>query len=161
MNEEERWLLAAIGRGDLEGVLRWVTRADGLDLSAEVESVADDTDWRVVELATEEADGKEGFLEACADAFALPDWFGMNWDALEECLRDLDLTGVSGVLVVWTGWEELAEGAPETVATAVDVLRSAVRSWVDDGSPGAVLLAGPAEEDEPAVIRELPPLSAD
>ena len=33
--------------------------------------------------------GKPGTLAAIAAALDFPDWFGANWDALEDCLTDL------------------------------------------------------------------------
>ena len=33
--------------------------------------------------------GKPGTLAASAAALDFPDWFGANWDALEDCLTDL------------------------------------------------------------------------
>jgi hypothetical protein len=33
---------------------------------------------------------EHSLLLAVADAIAAPDWFGENWDAIEECLGDLD-----------------------------------------------------------------------
>ena len=53
----------------------------------------------------------EELFEALAGALRFPDHFGHNWDALDECLRDLEwLSGEGGyVLIVrnsqhtWTG----------------------------------------------------------
>ncbi len=55
-------------------------------------------------------------FEAIASALRFPDYFGHNWDALEECLRDLEwLGGETGyVLIVrnsqhtWTGHYPMA-----------------------------------------------------
>jgi RNAse (barnase) inhibitor barstar len=35
-------------------------------------------------------ESKEELLDTIGEGFGFPDWFGRNWDALEECLRDLD-----------------------------------------------------------------------
>ena len=44
--------------------------------------------------------GKKELLDFLARAFPLPAYFGHNWDALEECLLDLDwLTGPRVALV--------------------------------------------------------------
>ena len=112
----------------------------------ELEAEAEDLGWRCVVLDGSEVEDREGFLEMCDEAFGLPDWFGMNWDALEECLGDLDLAGAEGVLVVWSSWGLLAEAAPRSFATALDVLSGAVRTWKADGVNGGVLLLGEGPE---------------
>jgi hypothetical protein len=33
--------------------------------------------------------GKEAMLASIAGSLVFPDWFGANWDALEDCLTDL------------------------------------------------------------------------
>lgn len=108
----------------------------------ELEAAADELDWRCVVLDGSEVEDRDAFLEACDEAFALPEWFGMNWDALEECLADLELEGAEGVVVVWSSWGTFAEAAPKDFAVALDVLGSAVRGWRTDGVRGGVLLVG-------------------
>ncbi len=118
-----------------------IRRVEHLAVDA-VEAEADERGWRCVVLDGSEVESKQAFLEMCDEAFGLPDWFGMNWDALEECLADLDLDGADGVVVVWTSWGLLAEADASAFATALDILRGAQRSWSRDGVPGGVLLVG-------------------
>ncbi|MEU6979949.1 MULTISPECIES: barstar family protein [unclassified Streptomyces] len=65
---------------------------------------------------------KAAFMERCATALALPDWFGRNWDALADCLTDLP----EPVALVVTGWQEYAGARPREWRLAQDVLASAV-----------------------------------
>jgi RNAse (barnase) inhibitor barstar len=120
--------------------LRGVRRADGP--VEHYEGAAEKLEWRCIVLDGTDVEDKDAFLESCDEAFELPEWFGMNWDALEECLADLELEGAEGVVVVWSSWGTFAEAAPADFATALDVLRSAVRSWTVDGMRGGVLLVG-------------------
>ena len=106
------------------------------------ENDAEDLGWRCIVLDSSEVEDKESFLDLCADSFALPEWFGLNWDALEECLVDLDREGGRGVVVVWTSWSEFADAAPGDFATALDVFASSVRTWHAEGQRGGVLLVG-------------------
>ena len=114
----------------------------------ELENAAEELGWRCVVLDGAEVEDKDAFLELCAESFALPEWFGMNWDALEECLGDLDLGGVQGVAVLWTGWGQLAEEAARDFAVAVDIFAGAVRGWHRDGVTGGVLLVGEGPDVE-------------
>jgi RNAse (barnase) inhibitor barstar len=43
---------------------------------------------RVLEVPAELSD-KDALLRWYADALAMPEYFGANWDAFDECLRDL------------------------------------------------------------------------
>ncbi len=44
---------------------------------------------------------EEELFQAVAGAFRFPDYFGNNWDALDECLRDLDwLSGENGYVLI-------------------------------------------------------------
>ena len=108
----------------------------------ELENEAESLGWRCVVLDGAEVEDKAAFLEVCDEAFGLPDWFGMNWDALEECLADLDLAETEGVVVVWSSWGLLAEAAPKDFAVALDILGGAVRTWASDGVRGGVVLLG-------------------
>ncbi len=107
----------------------------------DLEEAADSLDWRCIVLDGAAVVDKASFLEACSESFGLPEWFGMNWDALEECLAELEL-GVDGLVVLWSEWGEFAEEAPQDFATAVDVLRGAVKTWAADGVLGGVVLVG-------------------
>lgn len=118
----------------------------------ELEAAAEGRGWLCVVLDSSDVGDKAGFLELCAEAFGLPEWFGMNWDALEEALSDLDLGGASGVLVLWTAWQELADDAPREFATALDVLAGAAAGWTRDGVSGGVLILGEGELDVPDLV---------
>ena len=117
------------------------------DLPVEVvEQIVDGLGWRLVPLDGVEVTDKDAFLEQCSVVFGLPEWFGMNWDALEECLGELELE-TPGLVVLWSSWSEFAEAEPEDFAIALDILRTAAQAWAQDGVRGGVLLVG----DGPAV----------
>lgn len=79
----------------------------------------------IVTLDTRDAGDKATFLAACARDLAFPDYFGGNWDAFEECLRDL--TGAP-ILVVWTG----AAGLPADVRdTALQIFGDSLPDGID------------------------------
>ncbi len=133
--------LAQVLSGDRHGVFRWAGRADA-------EKRADEHGWRYVVLDTRGVDDKAAFLDVCAEAFDLPSWFGRNWDALDECLRGLDLEEPAGLLVVWEGWDHLADADPDTFEMALEVFQDACVAWKDDEVPGAVLLKGDGPETD-------------
>jgi len=110
-----------------------------------VEAVGAGLEWHTVVLDTSGVRSKEDFLQACSDTFALPSWFGMNWDALLDCLSALDVGESVGILIAWRGWQDFAEGDAEEFTTAVEVLSDTAARWAYDDVPGAiVLIGGPA-----------------
>jgi hypothetical protein len=74
--------------------------------------------------------GKEAMLERIASALAFPDWFGGNWDALEDCLIDLSWCEAEGHVLVFTG----AQPGDDT-GVLIDVLASSAEFWAARGRP--------------------------
>jgi|SRR5579875_3273058 len=70
--------------------------------------------WQIVELDSSHGTDKPYFLEVCRRAFDLPDWFGRNWDALDDSLTDVD--NAPGTLVLWRGAGALEATVRETAA---------------------------------------------
>lgn len=68
-------------------------------------------------------DGDQALLRAIAEAFGFPDYFGANWDALDECLRDMSWAPAAGYVLVVTGAEGLWQRDPRLAARLV-------RSWL-------------------------------
>jgi RNAse (barnase) inhibitor barstar len=111
--------------------------------AAAVASQAERRGWRCFHLDGREIATKRDFLQACALGLQLPDYFGNNWDALVDCLRDLAWAPAkSGYLVLYDTAERFATTNPADLAVALDILRSAVESWRTTPTPLSVLLRG-------------------
>ncbi|OIJ65612.1 barstar family protein [Streptomyces mangrovisoli] len=83
----------------------------------------------VVTLDLDGVRDKAGLMDRCARALALPGWFGRNWDALADSLRDRALwpAGAAdrGLLVVVRNWEPYAAARPGEWETAREVFAEA------------------------------------
>jgi hypothetical protein len=77
-------------------------------------------------------------LEAIARALQFPQWFGGNWDALEDCLSDLSWRKGEGAVLIFTR----APGG-EALGTLIDVLRAAAEYWAGRGRPFFAVLVDP------------------
>ncbi len=86
---------------------------------------------------------KDGVLQAFARDLRLPEWFGANWDALADCLMDLDAVSKGpGVVMTVTGLENFAKHAAEDYEMLRGVLRDAATYWREEGMHFCVLLHG-------------------
>ncbi|TDD91735.1 hypothetical protein E1298_11490 [Actinomadura rubrisoli] len=103
---------------------------------------AEQAGWRGFHLDGRRARDKGSFLRLCAEVFDFPDWFGGNWDALQDCLGDLSwATAPNGYMVLYESWADLAEADQRSFRTALDVFAGAVEAWRDTPTPMTVLLS--------------------
>jgi RNAse (barnase) inhibitor barstar len=70
---------------------------------------------------------KDELLDALVIALRLPDYFGNNWDALEECMRDLSWLPPGDVVISHQDLP-LSDDRP-ALATYLSILSNAVESW--------------------------------
>jgi RNAse (barnase) inhibitor barstar len=70
---------------------------------------------RVVKLDGSRIESPEEFLDAVAAALEFPDYFGRNWNALDDCLLDIN----EPTVVEWTQASRFAGADPEEYAIAL------------------------------------------
>lgn len=83
---------------------------------------------------------KKEFLLRIAKALNFPEWFGHNWDALNDCLTDLSWLGGSGWVVIIENAKTFAERHPEEFATVVQIFKSATEHWRGKTTPLWILI---------------------
>lgn len=90
--------------------------------------------------------GKSDLLQRIAGALAFPATFGANWDALADCLGDLEwLPHTSGYAWLFDHAGDLRDGAEADFDTLCDVLDGACANWRENGTPCFAFLALPDE----------------
>ena len=72
---------------------------------------------------------KADLLAELATAAGFPSYFGHNWDAASDLLRDLRWTGADGHVLIVTSAECLDRLGSADFATFVKVLESAILHW--------------------------------
>ena len=85
---------------------------------------------------------KEQLLNHAATAMHFPKTFGQNWDALEECLTDLEWVDGDGYVIYYDHIDGLLAAHPDQFETLVEILRDAVESWKEDGEAMIAVLSG-------------------
>jgi RNAse (barnase) inhibitor barstar len=84
---------------------------------------------------------REELFEALERVLQLPWYFGRNWDALEECLRDLSWISGRRVVIVH---EDLPCVDEPTLSTYLNVLLYCMRDWRPE-EEHELIVAFPAE----------------
>jgi hypothetical protein len=106
----------------------------------DVQHAVEHAGWRFVHLDGWTIEDTPTFLKAAAHAFAFPDERGANFDALSDCLADVEAPGKEGVVLLWDGWSPLARHDEQAFHVALSVLGG--RANADRGCPFAALLRG-------------------
>jgi hypothetical protein len=120
-------------------VYRWTSRAR----AANVVQRAEMSGWRCFYLDGRQIASKDDLLRSGVAAMHLPAYFGNNWDALEDSLRDLAWAPAErGYLVLFDGAGTLARAEPGDFAVALSILRDAVEYWRATPTPLIALLRG-------------------
>jgi hypothetical protein len=88
---------------------------------------------------------KPELLARIADALEFPWWFGQNWDALADCLGDLEWLPAEGYVLLLDDPDQLRRAAPQDYATAVEVFADAARGWRERNTPFWVFISGDEE----------------
>lgn len=122
---------------DAPPLQRW--SAPAADLEALVARARALPDTRLLVLDGAALPDGPALFAALAGGLAFPPYFGANWNALDECLHDLEWLGQSAVLLVVRRAERLLEAEAEGLETLLDLLASAARE-LEEPEMGEVCL---------------------
>jgi hypothetical protein len=115
---------------------QWHSAANVSDVQHAVEHAG----WKFVYLDGWTIEDKGSFLKATSAAFGFPDHFGENFDALSDCLSEVESGDAEGVVLLWDGWSPFARKDEQAFHVALSVLGG--RANAERGCPFAVLLRG-------------------
>jgi hypothetical protein len=75
---------------------------------------------------------------AMARALAFPEWFGGNWDALEDCLSDLSWRSAAGHVLILCAYPQ-----GDALGVLIDVLRATAEYWAGRKRPFFAVFVDP------------------
>jgi barstar (barnase inhibitor) len=90
-------------------------------------------DFVLADLDAGSITSEDGLLRELARVFRFPDYFGENWDALDECLRDLEWLPARGYVLRVHGAEALWAGLPLGAGKLVESWLSCAEEWARQG----------------------------
>jgi len=117
--------------------------ADAREFAAEAAAAG----MLVYRVDIDHAHGKQDFLARVSRAMHFPDWFGGNWDAFADCLKDLSWTEGDGTprgwVVILERSKHYCDGHRHDFEEAVGALADATEFWRGEGRPLWTLIGGP------------------
>jgi RNAse (barnase) inhibitor barstar len=102
-----------LGAYDVESLRQWAAQSQHRFVLAECSDCVD----------------KRSVLQSIGRAFAFPDWYGANLDALYDCLTDLPERGAPGWVVVLRRLPVTPDFGAEARAALLDVFRDAAEEF--------------------------------
>ncbi|HTY58967.1 MAG TPA: barstar family protein [Bacteroidota bacterium] len=97
---------------------------------------------------------KDALLEEFARGLDFPDYFGKNWDALEDCLTDLEWLSAEAFVVIVTNADQILKNSPGELKTLAGILASASRHWVEADPPASFHCLFHCEPESAGDLRE-------
>ena len=121
------------------GVRRLTADANDIEQAAKAAGLV------VVKIDLARLASKTGLLGRAARALKFPEWFGKNWDALNDCLTDLSWLEGKGWVIIFENAKGFAERKPQLFENAVEVFQAASDYWRRAGKPFWVFFQGPRD----------------
>ncbi len=101
----------------------------------EVVAALDGAGFVVLRLEGRGARDEASFFEEAARALHLPDHFGRNWDALDECLHGLGEGRSRRLALLWRAADLSLDADPQMVLDATSLLADAARDLGGEDPP--------------------------
>lgn len=84
---------------------------------------------------------KAGFLKKVARVLNFPKYFGMNWDALSDCLTDMAWRPAAGYVLLFGNFQSFAQNYPADMEVARRIFDSSTEYWKQKKTPFYIILS--------------------
>lgn len=112
---------------------------------AVIRSITQELGFKLFHLIGSEVKDKSTLLEALNRTMRFPGYFGGNWDALEECLRDLEWSPAEGYVILYEEPQRLLEMSYDVLVTFLEVVVAVSEEWARDQVFFCLILVGGEE----------------
>jgi len=118
------------------GVYRFTARAQPDPILATIT----DWGWYAGYINGRDVEDKQAFLNAAGQALAFPPYYGRNWDAFEEMVRDLSWIKAAGYVILYDEVYRFPAYHEDEWQIALSIFKDACKHWHQEGVPFYVLL---------------------
>jgi RNAse (barnase) inhibitor barstar len=80
---------------------------------------------------------REGLLDEFARGLDFPQYFGRNWDALEDCLTDLEWLSAEAFVLIITNADQVLKKDRGDLKTFAGILTAAAAHWLSAEPPAS------------------------
>lgn len=101
----------------------------------EAANVAREFSGAVMKLSIAGVESDKDLFVLLAQALKFPEYFGHNWDALDECLADIKWLPPAGCVLVCTHAGMAWSQCPATFGKLISAWLDAARSWAETKTP--------------------------
>jgi RNAse (barnase) inhibitor barstar len=91
--------------------------------------------FRVFEMDADEVTSEQRLFTSVAEAMSFPDYFGRNWDALDECLRDMGWSPATGFVLLVRNAEHLWRRHPRIAGGFLQSWLFSAEEWSQKNIP--------------------------
>jgi RNAse (barnase) inhibitor barstar len=106
----------------------------------EIERLKQDKGTKVYVLDGNRIVDSTSLFQEFATAMQFPEYFGHNWDALKDCLTELDGHEVDRYIITIDKLDRFINNDPSQWTNFLDVCKSVVEYWQDTETPVYILL---------------------
>lgn len=92
-------------------------------------------DISIFEIYADNIQTENQLLKDISEAMLFPDYFGNNWDALEECLRDMEWIPAKGYVLLVHNADQLWKNQPRLAGSLIETWLFCVERWKGDSTP--------------------------
>lgn len=126
-----------ITRQPLEKILTDVTKSGVYHMpnmdKAPIVAAAEANGYAAFRVDLAKSDDKDQMLATIGKALDFPDWFGHNFDALADCLGDMNWRPAEGYLVMLEHCDGIHSKAETEFVTTLQIFQQAAEDWREQG----------------------------
>lgn len=118
-----------------------ILHAERIEEESAIRAAAIESGLDYARIDLHDVNNKQQVLQAIAAALEFPEYFGMNWDALYDCLTDMSWRRARGCVVLLAGFSSQEGDATTDLDVLIQVLNGVVEFWREREVPFYVILA--------------------